>query len=281
MPDHGGTGILGGSASGVPAGSSCGVVVPVALFASGTGSNVAALLDHSLAAGPGEGGSESNGSGGGRGDGGPGEDRAEPGAGGRGGERGKPAAARARPDYRCLIGNNSGAPVMALASARSLAVYHVSSRTHPEPAALAGRLQEILHHHRIELIVLAGYMKQLPAELVSGWPRRILNIHPALLPRHGGAGMYGMAPHRAVLAAGERETGVTVHWVSEAYDRGPMVLQRVVAVEPGDSAERLAQRVMAVEHDTYWRVVQQVVTELAAGRQPCPPTGTMTGQRKP
>ena len=236
--------------SGAPGGSGVtdagGVAVPVALFASGTGSNVAALLNHRLAAGPGEGGGESNRGGGGHGGGG----------------------ARARPDYRCLIGNNSAAPVMAVARARGLAVYHVSSRTHPDPAALAGRLREILDHHRIELIVLAGYMKQLPAELVSGWPRRILNIHPALLPRHGGAGMYGMAPHRAVLAAGERETGVTVHWVSEAYDRGPIVLQRVVAVEPGDSAERLARRVLAVEHDTYRRVVQQVVTELAAGRQP-------------
>ncbi len=219
-----------------PAGSECSEPgtrrkVPVALFASGTGSNVAALLDHAQPAGAG---------------------------GGLG----------FRPDYRCLIGNNSGAAVMPLARARGLAVYHVSSRTHPQPAARVARLRELLHRHRIELIVLAGYARRLPDELVRGWRRRILNIHPSLLPRHGGAGMYGLAPHRAVLAAGEREAGVTVHWVSEEYDRGPIVLQRRVAVEPDDSAESLARRVLAVEHDTYWRVVERVVSELAAERDP-------------
>ena len=199
--------------------------VPVALFASGSGSNVAALLEHRY-------------------------------------------TGAARPDFRCLIGNNSGAGAMALARARGVAAYHVSSRTHPQPRELAARLQEILDHHGIELIVLAGYLKRLPAELVRRWRGHILNIHPALLPRHGGAGMYGLAPHRAVLAAGERETGVTVHWVSEEYDEGPVLLQRVVAVHAGDTAETLARRVLAVEHDTYWRAVEQAAAALAAGREP-------------
>ena len=122
--------------------------LPVALFASGSGSNVAALLDHRH-------------------------------------------TGTVRPDYRCLIGNNSGAGVMALARRRGLPCYHVSSRTHPRPRMFAARLGEILRGHGIELIVLAGYLKQLPAELVRCWRGRILNIHPALLPRHGGAGMYG------------------------------------------------------------------------------------------
>ena len=112
--------------------------------------------------------------------------------------------------------------------------------------------------------MLAGYLKRLPAELVRRWRRRILNIHPALLPRHGGPGMYGLAPHRAVLAAGEGETGVTVHWVTEEYDAGPILMQRVVAVQAGDTAETLARRVLAVEHDTYWRAVEQAAAELAA-----------------
>ena len=199
--------------------------VPVALFASGSGSNVAALLDHC--------------------------------------HRGA-----VRPSYRCLIGNNSGARVMALARDRGIPAYHVSSRTHPQPAAFAARLQEILVCHHIQLIVLAGYRKRLPAELVRRWRGRILNIHPALLPRHGGRGMYGMAPHRAVLASGDGETGVTVHWVTEKYDAGPILAQQVVAVQPGDTAESLARRVLAAEHDTYWRAVEQVVTDLAAGREP-------------
>ena len=199
--------------------------VPVALFASGSGSNVAALLEHRY-------------------------------------------TGTARPDYRCLIGNNSGAGVMALARARGLATYHVSGRTHPHPERFCARLQEILDRHGIELIVLAGYLKRLPAELVCRWPGRILNIHPALLPRHGGAGMYGLAPHRAVLAAGERETGVTVHLVTEEYDAGPILMRRKVAVRAGDSAESLARRVLAVEHDTYWRAVERAASRLAAGGEP-------------
>ena len=199
--------------------------VPVALFASGSGSNVAALLDHRY-------------------------------------------TDMVRPHFRCLIGNNSGAGVMALARGRGLSCYHVSSRTHPRPEAFAARMQQILRRHEVELIVLAGYLKRLPAEFVRCWRRRILNIHPALLPRHGGPGMYGMAPHRAVLAAGERETGVTVHWVTEEYDAGPILMQRVVAVQAEDTAETLARRVLAVEHDTYWRAVELAAVELAAGRAP-------------
>lgn len=206
----------------------CVSTVPVALFASGSGSNAAALLDHRY-------------------------------------------TGTARPDYRCLIGNNSGAGVMSLARARGIATYHVSGGTHPRPEDFAVRLQEILAGHGSELIVLAGYLKRLPAELVRRWRGRILNLHPALLPRHGGRGMYGMAPHRAVLAAGESETGVTVHWVTEEYDAGPILMQRVVAVRAGDTAETLARRVLAAEHDTYWRAVEQVTAELAAGREPATP----------
>lgn len=210
--------------------------VPVALFASGSGSNVAALLEHRY-------------------------------------------TGAARPDFRCLIGNNSGAGAMALARARGLAAYHVSSRTHPQPPELAARLRELLRRHQVELIVLAGYLKRLPAEVVRCWRGRILNIHPALLPRHGGAGMYGLAPHRAVLAAGERETGVTVHWVTEEYDAGPTLMQRVVAVHAGDTAETLARRVLAVEHDTYWRAVEQAAAELAAGREPAAAAAAGVGAR--
>ena len=213
--------------------------VPVALFASGSGSNVAALLEHRY-------------------------------------------TGAVRPDYRCLIGNNSGAGAMALAHGRGLAAYHVSSRTHPRPREFAARLLQILQRHEIELIVLAGYLKRLPAELVRRWRRRILNIHPALLPRHGGSGMYGLAPHRAVLAAGERETGVTVHWVTEEYDAGPILMQRVVAVQAEDTAETLARRVLAVEHDTYWRAVELAAEELATGRKSAlsaTRTGTPHGTR--
>ncbi len=221
-----------------------GAAVAVALFASGTGSNAAALLDHRY--------------------------------------RGA-----VRPHFRCLVGNNSGAPVMRLARARGVPAYHVSRRTHPSRAAYLARLLEVLSLHGTQLIVLAGYMKLLPAEIVRRWRGRILNIHPALLPRHGGRGMYGMAPHRAVLAAGERETGVTVHLVDEAYDGGAIVLQRRVPVRAEDSAETLARRVLAAEHDTYWRAVEQLAATVAArrehavaGRTPAPRGGSVARLRE-
>ena len=198
--------------------------VSVALFASGSGSNVAALLDRRY-------------------------------------------TGAVRPRYRCLIGNNSAAPVMALARARGVPAYHVSRHTHPNRAAYLARVADILVRHGTELIVLAGYMKLLPGEIVRRWRGRILNIHPALLPRHGGRGMYGLAPHRAVLAAGERETGVTVHLVDEQYDHGRILMQRRVPVRPGDSAETLARRVLPVEHDTYWRAVERAAAEVAAARE--------------
>ena len=105
------------------------------------------------------------------------------------------------------------------------------------------------------------------------WRGRILNIHPALLPRHGGRGMYGMAPHRAVLAAGEPETGVTVHFVNEEYDRGRILMQRAVPVLPDDTPDTLAGRVLALEHDTYWRAVERVATDLVAARDGQAPGG--------
>ena len=198
--------------------------VSVALFASGSGSNVAALLEHRY--------------------------------------RGA-----VRPQFRCLIGNSSGARVMALAREHGVSTYHVSRHTHPQRDACLARLEEILTAQRIELIVLAGYMKLLPVAIVRRWRGRILNIHPALLPRHGGRGMYGLAPHRAVLAAGERETGVTVHLVDEQYDGGPIVMQRTVPVRAGDTPETLARRVLAAEHDTYWRAVEQVAAEVTSVRE--------------
>jgi formyltetrahydrofolate-dependent phosphoribosylglycinamide formyltransferase len=100
----------------------------------------------------------------------------------------------------------------------------------------------------IDMVVLAGYLKLVPPQVVAGYRGRIINIHPALLPRHGGHGMYGSRVHEAVLAAGDRESGATVHLVDEEYDRGAVLAQSRVPVLPDDSAETLAARVLASEH---------------------------------
>jgi phosphoribosylglycinamide formyltransferase 1 len=111
----------------------------------------------------------------------------------------------------------------------------------------------------VERICLAGFMRLLPSDLLDHWPGRILNIHPSLLPKFGGVGMYGMHVHRAVLAAGEAESGCTVHRVTPVYDEGEIVLQRRCPVLPDDTAESLAARVLALEHLVYPEAVQKEI----------------------
>jgi phosphoribosylglycinamide formyltransferase-1 len=158
-----------------------------------------------------------------------------------------------------VISNNSGAGALELARGMGIEAVHISGKTHPDPASYEQALLELLHSRRIELILLAGYMKLLPASLVTAFQRRILNIHPALLPRHGGRGMYGLAVHRSVIESGERESGVTIHYVNERYDEGDILRQQAVPVLPGDDPEKLAARILEVEHDLYWRAVKEVI----------------------
>jgi formyltetrahydrofolate-dependent phosphoribosylglycinamide formyltransferase len=118
----------------------------------------------------------------------------------------------------------------------------------------------LLERHAVDMIVLAGYVKMVPPAVVSAYRDRIINVHPALLPRFGGKGMYGRRVHEAVLASGARESGASVHLVDEQYDQGPVLAQARVPVLADDTPERLAQRVLAVEHQLLPAVV------LAAAR---------------
>lgn len=111
-------------------------------------------------------------------------------------------------------------------------------------------------------ICLAGFTRLLPINVVHAYEHRILNIHPALLPHYGGKGMYGRHVHEAVIEAGERESGCTVHWVSEAYDEGAIIHQETCPVFPADTAEMLAERVLALEHQAYPRALAKVINGL-------------------
>lgn len=134
----------------------------------------------------------------------------------------------------------------------------------PNREGYTERLLELLQLHKIEFICLAGYLRLLPKEVLAAYPNRILNIHPALLPKFGGKGMYGRHVHEAVLAARELESGCTVHFVTENYDEGPPILQKRCPVEPGDTPESLALRVLRLEHVAFSEALAKVIRDTQA-----------------
>lgn len=130
----------------------------------------------------------------------------------------------------------------------------IASRRAPEGEELASLLEQ----HHVDLVVLAGYLQLVPASVTRRYAGRVLNVHPALLPDFGGAGMYGARVHRAVLAAGARASGPTVHFVDDVYDHGPVIARWPVPVRADDDEHTLAARVLLAEHLLYPRVVQAV-----------------------
>ncbi|GAB3576990.1 phosphoribosylglycinamide formyltransferase [Spirosoma luteolum] len=126
------------------------------------------------------------------------------------------------------------------------------------------RITQLLQQQSIDLIVLAGFMWLMPADLVRAFPDRIVNIHPALLPRFGGKGMYGHFVHEAVVAAGESESGITIHFVNEHYDEGAPIFQASCPVVATDTPDDVARKVQALEHMHYPRVVAEVLAALPA-----------------
>jgi phosphoribosylglycinamide formyltransferase-1 len=161
-----------------------------------------------------------------------------------------------------VVSNNGAAQALERARKAGIAAFHVSARTEGSPEAADERLLALVREHRIDVLVLAGYMKALPSGILAELPGRVVNIHPSLLPAFGGRGMYGSHVHEAVIARGARWTGVTIHLVTENYDEGPILRQRIVAVQPGDTPESLGSRVLAIEHDTLWREVRSLLERI-------------------
>jgi phosphoribosylglycinamide formyltransferase 1 len=166
-----------------------------------------------------------------------------------------------------IISNASTAGILELGRTNGIPSFHLSGKNFLREEDFARALLDALRAHGTEFIVLAGYMKHLPDSIVSAFRGRILNVHPALLPKFGGSGMYGMNVHRAVIEAGEKESGATVHLVDEEYDHGAIVLQRLVPVIDGDTPESLAARVLAVEHQLLPEALRRVIEGSAAYHQ--------------
>ncbi|MDR1866519.1 MAG: phosphoribosylglycinamide formyltransferase [Bacteroidales bacterium] len=112
-----------------------------------------------------------------------------------------------------------------------------------------------------DLIVLAGFLWKVPEKIIRAFPQRIINIHPALLPLYGGKGMYGEHVHRAVIANGEKQSGISIHYVDENYDRGALIMQEKCEVLPGDTPETLAERIHQLEHAHFPATIEQVLLQ--------------------
>jgi len=199
--------------------------VPAAVFASGSGTNLQALLDHETPNGR----------------------------------------------YRIVvvISDREGAGALGRAEAAGRVARTIEVGGRP-PEEVATETLALLESLEVRAIFLAGYLQLIPSAVVSAFRRRILNIHPALLPAFGGKGMFGKRVHEAVLASGTELSGATVHYVEEEYDTGTLVGQWSVRVFPGDDVPALAARILSVEHRLYPAVADHVCEAWAAGRDPGP-----------
>ncbi len=160
---------------------------------------------------------------------------------------------------RLIVSNRSDAPVLNLAREWEIDTLLVRRPGFYESADLLSELER----RDIDFIVLAGFLWLVPQYLVDAYRGRIINIHPALLPKYGGKGMYGMRVHRAVAESGERESGITIHHVNEAYDEGATIFQARCPVDAEDTPEDIAAKVQQLEHRYFAPVIEKLLREEA------------------
>jgi len=161
-----------------------------------------------------------------------------------------------------VISNNGDSMALQRAKREGIPAYHLSAKKFGSEEILAKEILDVLLNYQIDMIFLAGYMRMLHVSVLEKYHNRIFNIHPALLPKFGGRGMYGMNVHTAVIEAKEKETGVTIHRVSAEYDSGEIVAQTMVPVLENDTPEQLGARVLEKEHE----FLVEVIADIADGR---------------
>ena len=158
-----------------------------------------------------------------------------------------------------VVTNNRDSAIFHWCLDNDVAVRHISSKSHRGEDNADEAIATVLQDVGSDLVVCSGYMKRIGPCTLAAFPGSILNIHPALLPAYGGKGMYGDHVHAAVLEAGERQSGATVHIVTAGIDEGPIVLQESVPVQPDDDVAALRARIQALEPDLYLRALQRVL----------------------
>ena len=157
-----------------------------------------------------------------------------------------------------VVSNNSSAGILELARSHGLPAVHLSHKQFADEDQFVQALLALLTTHRVNLVVLAGYMKRLHPAVIDAFRNRIVNIHPALLPKFGGPGMYGHHVHEAVIASGERISGATVHLVDEEYDHGKILLQQTITLSGEETPASLAEKVLRIEHQLYPEALRQI-----------------------
>jgi phosphoribosylglycinamide formyltransferase-1 len=160
-----------------------------------------------------------------------------------------------------IVCNKPGAGVLDIAGRAGIPTLLIEKENFFRGSAYLDELGE----YGIDFIVLAGFLWKIPVALVKAYRGRIINIHPALLPKYGGKGMYGRFVHEAVVEAKETHTGITIHYVDEFYDHGQTIFQEKVEVSPDDTPEMVAQKVHRLEHEHFPRIIEAVVNQQAGG----------------
>ena len=155
-----------------------------------------------------------------------------------------------------VVSNNPAAPVLDMAREKGIATFVLNR----EYFYKSEDILKILNKYSIDFVALAGFLLLVPGYLVRAFEKRMVNIHPALLPKYGGKEMYGMKVHRAVCEAGEKESGITIHYVNEHYDEGSTIFQAKCLLDPGDTPEIIAQKVLQLEHRYFPQVIERLLT---------------------
>ena len=159
------------------------------------------------------------------------------------------------------LSNRSQCGAMEFAREFDIEALHLSEKQFGSESEFASAMLDALRERRIDMILLAGYLRKIPDAVIAAYPEKIVNIHPSLLPEFGGHGMYGMRVHEAVIASGETRSGATVHYVNEEYDKGRIIMQHHVPVVTGDTPETLAERVLRCEHRLYPEALEKLLAE--------------------
>ena len=162
-----------------------------------------------------------------------------------------------------VISNKENAYALERASKAGIPARCISPKSYESRDSFADAMLDTLEEYNVDLVVLAGYLVIVPARMIEKYHNRIINIHPSLIPAHGGMGYYGLKVHESVLAMGNKVTGATVHFVDEKADHGPILLQKAVEVQEGDTPEILQRRVM---EQAEWKILPKAIDLIGAGK---------------